>query len=114
MNIKRLIILLLAWACLAPAAVAHITSSRCAELSVAKESARPQWTDIGLHDVLVAVNGVSLTPPTTVRLVHNTSAGYVSTGTVHHTEYAKTIYLKTNVHHCVHRYSIYLLRSLRL
>ena len=36
---------------------------------------RPQWQDVKMCDVLAVTGGCSLTPPTTVRVVHDSPAG---------------------------------------
>ena len=35
----------------------------------------PQWQDIGMCDVLAVTGGSTLTPPTTVRVVHDSPSG---------------------------------------
>ena len=38
----------------------------------------PQWQDIGMCDVLAITGGSTLTPPTTVRVVHDSPSGIAS------------------------------------
>lgn len=43
--------------------------------SIGRTDNRPQWQDVKMCDVLAIAGGSSLTPPTTVRVVHDSPAG---------------------------------------
>ncbi|MBR1549558.1 MAG: hypothetical protein IJ634_02865 [Bacteroidales bacterium] len=113
MHIKRLIILLFATLWLVPAK-AWDTPVPCAELSDGTDLHRPQWKDIGMHDVLAGTGVSSLTPPNTSRLVHDTPTGYASSTTLRHAVYAAAPEVRAIVRPYVHRGYIYLLQCLRL
>ncbi len=82
--------------------------------SVDRPADRPQWQDIGMRDVLAITGGSSLTPPTTVRVVHESPVGFApslqSAVTRHYGFQSLSAYS-----HCrAVRGYIYLIRCLRL
>lgn len=113
MRFKKLILLMLALVWLMPckaetpsAPTAKLVDKTCAE--------RPQWSDMGMYDLLAAPGAASLTPPSTVRIVSNGASATVPAGSVHHRIYASPT-VRPLVHPTnIHRGYIYLLRCLRL
>ena len=74
----------------------------------------PQWGDIGMYDLLAAPPGVSLTPPTTVRVVSNSPVGITPTVNPHRLGYAHVLTLRPVSSGHVQSGYIYLLSCLRL
>lgn len=75
---------------------------------------RPQWQDIGMCDVLAVTGGSTVTPPKTVRLVHDSTSG---TSVTTHTsqvaaKHSPSRSLRTT-HRTINGY-LYLIRCLRL
>lgn len=74
----------------------------------------PQWQDIGMCDVLAITGGSTLTPPTTVRVVHDSPAGTVPTAQAAQSRHCSIQRLLS----CSRRRTvsgyIYLIRCLRL
>lgn len=113
MRFKKLILLMLALVWLVPCKAetpsvptAKLVDKTCAE--------RPQWSDMGMYDLLAAPGAASLTPPSTVRIVSNGASATVPAGGVHHRIYASPT-VRPLVHPTnIHRGYIYLLRCLRL
>ena len=82
--------------------------------SIDRTNDRPQWQDVKMCDVLAVTGGSTLTPPTTVRVVHDSPAGI-----------APAAHATAARHYCNQRLSayshprtvigyIYLIRCLRL
>lgn len=113
MRYKRLIILLFALLWLMPAQAVD-TPERNAELSVGTGVHRPEWVDMGMCDVLAVTSTSTLTPPTTVRLVHDTPTGFAPSVALRHMPVGSWMLLRADMHPYVHRSCIYLLRCLRL
>lgn len=113
MRYKKLIILLFALLGLMPAQAGN-TPERSAELSVGTGVHRPEWVDMGMCDVLAVTSGSTLTPPTTVRLVHDTPTGFATSVAVRQMPIGSRLILRADTHPYVHRSCIYLLRCLRL
>lgn len=114
MRFKKLILLMLALVWLVPCkaethsrSTAKLVDKTCAE--------RPQWSDMGMYDLLAAPGSASLTPPNTVRIVSNgASSSGTLLGGVHHRLYG-LVAVSPHVYHThIHRGYIYLLRCLRL
>lgn len=119
MHIKKLIILLLATLWLVPAkawnAPAPDTETRhAASLQADELLHRPQWKDIGMHDVLAVTGVTSLAPPNALRLVHDTPSANAPTATPRHAVYNSTTARPSALRPYVHRGYIYLLQCLRL
>ena len=113
MHLKKLILLLLAMVWLVPCK-ANTPSSTTANLVDKTCAERPQWSDMGMYDLLAAPGTASLTPPTTVRIASNSPSATVFVGGIHHRIYASAI-IKPLAHpEHTHRGYIYLLRCLRL
>ena len=113
MRLKKLILLMLALVWLVPCK-AETHSQSAAKLVDKTCAERPQWTDMGMHDLLAAPGASSLTPPNTVRIVSNGSSATVAVGGVH-----QRLYGLATVRPLAHptrtlRGYIYLLRCLRL
>lgn len=74
----------------------------------------PQWQDIGMCDVLAVTGGSTLTPPTTVRVMHDSPSG--TTPTTHATAARRYSVKRLSAHS--HRSTvggyIYMIRCLRL
>lgn len=113
MQFNRLTILLVALLWLMPAQAGN-TPERGAELSGGTGVHRPEWADMGMCDVLAVTSCSTLTPPTTVRLVHNTPTGFASSVAVRHMPVGGRLPQRTDRHPYVHRSCIYLLHCLRL
>ena len=113
MHTKKLILLLLAILWLVPARADDVPGWD-AVLSGSTDVQRPEWVDLGMCDVLIIANSSTLTPPTTVRLVHNTPTGYAPSGSIRHGVYSSALHLKTDAHPYVHKGYLYLLQCLRL
>lgn len=75
---------------------------------------RPQWKDVGMCDLLAVTGSSTLTPPTTVRVVHDSPSGTVTSaqavGTRHYSVRRMSAYSHSRT---VCGY-IYLIRCLRL
>ncbi|MBR5093237.1 MAG: hypothetical protein IKX32_07195 [Bacteroidales bacterium] len=87
---------------------------RIEEASIDRTDDRPQWQDVKMCDVLAITGGSTLTPPTTVRVVHDSPAGTApTTQTANARHYS--IQRLSAYRHCrtVSGY-IYLIRCLRL
>ena len=113
MRLKRLILLMLALVWMMPCKAE--THSQPTAKRVDKTCAeRPQWSDLGMYDLLAAPGSASLTPPSTVRVVSNGASATVSAGGVHHRIYASAAVRPLTHPAHIHRGHIYLLRSLRL
>ena len=112
-HFRKLLLLLLATVWLAPVAMAQQRADD-AVLSVADEPSAPQWTDIGMHDVLAAGSTTTLTPPTTVRLVHDTPSTAAPHPADRQAAFAATRTAVTSAHLFARKGYIYLLRCLRL
>ena len=113
MRYKKLIILLFALLWLMPAQAGN-APKRSAELSVGTGVHRPEWVDMGMCDVLAVTSTSTLTPPTTVRLVHDTPTGFAPSVALRHMPIGSRMLLRADMHPYVHRSCIYLLRCLRL
>ena len=75
MHLKRLILIVFALLVLAPSMVFPEPAGKVSEFGVSSDIERPQWSDIGMHDVLAVTSSASLTPPNTIRLLHETASG---------------------------------------
>ncbi|MBQ8703740.1 MAG: hypothetical protein IJ524_05145 [Bacteroidales bacterium] len=113
MRLKRLILLLLALICVLPLRAGNEPTAT-AVLSNGSQMERPQWEDIGMHDVLAAPGGCLLTPPTTVRVLHETPTGTATFTVTHHAVFARPMASSIASRAYVHRGYIYLLKCLRL
>lgn len=119
MHIKKLILLLFATLWLVPAkawnAPAPDTETRhAASLQADELLHRPQWKDIGMHDVLAVTGVTSLAPPNASRLVHDTPSANAAMATPRHAVYKCEAERPSAIHPYVHRGYIYLLQCLRL
>jgi len=120
MHIKKLILLLFATLWLVPAKawnapVASDTEARqAASLQAEEVMHRPQWKDIGMHDVLAVTSVTSVAPPNASRLVHDTPSANAATATPRHAVYRCVAERPSDIHPYVHRGYIYLLQCLRL
>ena len=82
MFIKRLIFILLASIWAMPATVGTHSESQLSEPNMSQTCHRPQWEDVGLHDVLAVSAQSTIVPPTVVRLVHyESTTGIAQSGT---------------------------------
>lgn len=113
MRLKRLILLMLALVWMMPCK-AETHSQPTAKLVDKTCTERPQWSDMGMYDLLAAPGAASLTPPNTVRLASNGTSATVPVGGVHHRMYALDTVRPLRYHTYIHRGYIYLLRCLRL
>lgn len=113
MQFKRLTILLVSLLWLIPVQAGN-TPERNAELSVGTDVHRPEWVDMGMCDVLAVTSSSTLTPPTTVRLVHDTPTGFASSVAARHMPVGSRTLLRADKRPYVQRSCIYLLRCLRL
>ena len=113
MFVKRLILLLFALAWVVPAG-ARTPAPAEAELSVRPAVERPQWVDLGMCDVLAAPSGTSLTPPTTVRVVHNNPTGTHPSASERHPLYGRGMACPLARPVGTRSGYIYMLRCLRL
>lgn len=113
MRLKKLILLMLALVWLVPckAETQHLSTAKLMDKTYAE---RPLWSDIGMYDLLAAPGTTSLTPPSTVRTVPNTSSATATTEEVHHRMYGSSAVRLLRYHTYIHRGYIYLLRCLRL
>lgn len=120
MHIKKLILLLFATLWLVPAkawnapAASDTEARQAASLQAEEVLHRPQWKDIGMHDVLAVTGVTSLAPPNASRLVHDTPSANAATATLRHAVYNSTTARPSTIHPYVHRGYIYLLQCLRL
>ena len=84
------------------------------EAGIDRTDNRPQWQDVGMCDVLAITGGSTLTPPTSVRVLHDSPTGTVSTAQAAGARY----YSVQRASACSHRRTvsgyIYLIRCLRL
>ena len=114
MRFKKLILLMLALVWMMPCK-AETHSSSTAKLVDKTSAERPQWSDMGMNNLLAAPGTTSLTPPTTVRIVSNgSSSGGTLLGGVHHRLFGSVAVRPLTHHSHIHRGYIYLLRCLRL
>lgn len=113
MRYKRLIILLFALLWLMPVQAGN-APKRGAALSVGTGVHRPEWVEMGMCDVLAVTSNTTITPPTTVRLVHDTPTASNPSMAVRHMPIGSRLLLRAYMRPYVHRSCIYLLRSLRL
>ena len=74
----------------------------------------PQWQDVGMCDILAVTSGSTLTPPTTVRVIHDSPVGNIVLAQAaqarHHSRQGLSAY---GYHRVVNGY-IYLIHCLRL
>lgn len=114
----RLLILLLGlagWQTLTFAAV-RTPQQECGDISatIDRTDGRPQWQDVKMCDVLAVTGGSTLTPPTTVRVVHDSPSGIAPAS---HASAARHYSIQRLSAYC-HRRTvsgyIYLIRCLRL
>ena len=117
MSYRRFILLIVAamWLLL-PKNVSAVESdaSHSSLESIDRTNNRPQWQDIGMCDVLAVTGGSTVTPPTTVRVIHDSPTGTTaSSQTAQAWHYSP---MRLAAHSCrpvVGSY-IYLIRCLRL
>ena len=110
--VKRLILILIAAIWLPLRAAVPADGGYVLSESPAMEY--PQWSDVGLHDVLAVTGGSNVAPPTTVRVVHDNPTG--TTPTTSHLQarhYSTFKALSCSHLHTISGY-IYLIRCLRL
>ena len=74
----------------------------------------PQWQDIGMCDVLAITGGSTLTPPTTVRVVHDSPAGIAPASHTAAARHYNVQRLSAYSHRRTVSGYIYLIRCLRL
>lgn len=75
---------------------------------------RPQWQDVGMCDVLAITGGSTLTPPSTVRVVHDSPAGIIPTAQAAQARQYNVQRLLTYSHRRIVSGYIYKIRCLRL
>ena len=75
---------------------------------------RPQWSEMGMCDLLAAPGAASLTPPSTVRIVSHSPSAAAPFGGIHQRIYATAAVLLLPRPNRTLRGYIYLLRCLRL
>ena len=110
-----LLFCLISWQAPAVAAVeTPLQQHEATSASVGRTDDLPKWQDVKMCDVLAVTGGSTLTPPTTVRVVHDSPAGI-----------APAAHATAARHYCNQRLSayshprtvigyIYLIRCLRL
>lgn len=113
MRLKRLILLMLALVWMMPCK-AETHSQPTAKLVDKTCAEHPQWSDMGMYDILAAPGSTSLTPPSTVRVASNSPSATVFVGGIHHRIYASAIIKPLTHPEHTHWGYIYLLRCLRL
>ena len=74
----------------------------------------PQWQDIGMCDVLAVTGGSTLTPPTTVRVVHDSPAGFAPAAHAAAARHFSVHRLPALVHRRTVSGYIYMIHCLRL
>lgn len=74
----------------------------------------PQWQDIGMCDVLAVTGGSTLTPPPTVRVVHDSPSGTAPTTHESGARHYSVKQLSVCSHHRTISGYIYIIRCLRL
>lgn len=117
-TVNRIILLLLClmnWQAPVVAAVeTPLQKHEATSASVDRTDDLPKWQDVKMHDVLAVTGGSTLTPPTTVRVVHDSPAGTVPTAqTAQSRHYSIQRLLACSHRRTVSGY-IYKIRCLRL
>ena len=74
----------------------------------------PQWQDLGMCDILAVTGGSTLTPPSTVRVIHDNPAGTTPVVQAAASRHYCVKRLLTRSHHHIAGGYIYLIRCLRL
>ena len=111
----KLILLLLAFLWLAPAAVANVTAEGSgAVLTEGSDIERPQRSDLGLCDILVVNSSTTLTAPTTTRVLHDASPAFASAAVVRYMAQMSASKYVVVERPYVYKGYIYLLCCLRL
>ncbi|MBR3828930.1 MAG: hypothetical protein IKJ40_06520 [Bacteroidales bacterium] len=113
MQFKKPILLLLALLWLVPCK-AEPHSSPTGRLVDRTAAERPQWSEMGMCDLLAAPGAASLTPPSTVRIVSHSPSAAAPFGGIHQRIYATAAVLLLPRPNRTLRGYIYLLRCLRL
>ncbi|MBR6844850.1 MAG: hypothetical protein IKM79_07125 [Bacteroidales bacterium] len=112
--VHKLILLLLCMMAWQTSAVAAVETRVHEGVLIDRTDNSPHWQDVGMHDVLAVTGGSTLTPPTTVRVVHDSPAGTTPTAQAIGTRHCCIQRLST----CRNRRTIsgyiYLIRCLRL
>ena len=76
---RRLILTLIAgFFLLLPIDVSAVEVTSRTETGINRTNNQPQWQDLGMRDVLSVTGGSTLTPSTTVRIVHDSPSGITS------------------------------------
>lgn len=116
MSFRRLILTILAAiSLLLPTSVlAAESGSRMEEASINRTDDRPQWQDVKMRDVLAVTSSSTLTPPTTVRVVHDSPAGTAPATQAANTRHYSIQRLSAYKHCRTVSGYIYLIRCLRL
>ena len=84
------------------------------EAGVNRTDERPQRQDIGMNDILAVTGGSTLTPPTTVRVVHESPTGVVASSQTAQARYFSMLRPSRYGHRLAVSGYIYLIRCLRL
>lgn len=82
--------------------------------SIDRTDNRPQWQDVGMCDVLAITGGSTLTPPSTVRVVHDGPAGTTPTAQAAQALQYNVQRLLAYSHRRIVSGYIYMIRCLRL
>lgn len=116
MPFRRLIfILLAALGMLFPTkASASETPSNSSLESINQTDHRPQWQDVGLCDILAVTGGSTVTPPSTVRQVHDSPSTATVTTQAAQVRHCSSLRLASLGHSYTVRGYLYLVRCLRL
>lgn len=115
MLFKRLIFIAFAsMYLLFPAGVSASEGCLHSEAGINRTDDRPQRQDVGMNDILAVTGGCTLTPPNTVRVVHDSPTGTVATSQAAQLRhYSKLMLLPCSRLRAVNGY-IYMIRCLRL
>lgn len=82
--------------------------------SINRTDDRPQWQDVKMHDALAVTSSSTLTPPTTVRVLHDSPSGIVPASHAAQARHYNVQRLLAYSHRRIVCGYIYKIRSLRL
>lgn len=115
MSYRRLILTLIAAICLLlPTQKSVAVESNHVKAGINCTDDRPQWQDLGMCDVLAVTGGSTLTPPSTVRVVHDSPAGTIPTAQAAQARQYNVQRLLAYSHRRIVSGYIYKIRCLRL
>ncbi|MBQ9417810.1 MAG: hypothetical protein IJU19_04435 [Bacteroidales bacterium] len=110
-----MLLCLIGWQYMAVAAVeAPIKGGEANASTIDRTDDRPQWHDVKMRDALAVIGGSTLTPPTTVRVVHDSPSGIAPASHAAAARYYSVQRPSVYGHHRTVSGYIYLIRCLRL